>query len=256
MSRFDLSSRIAFVSGSYRGLGLAIAEGLAEHGATVVLNGRNADRVAAAVAKLKQRKLAAAGYAFDVTDEAAVKENIARIEREVGPIDIVVNSAGISPRQPAVDFKTEDYHAVLRTNIDGVFFVSREAARGMIARRRGKVISLGSIAGQMSRPKLAPYSASKGAVHQLTKGLAVEWAPHNIQVNAIAPGVFRTALNQKLLDESERGKELRMRTPMGRFGKTEELVGSAIFLASEASNFVTGEILVVDGGFLASGVNQ
>jgi gluconate 5-dehydrogenase len=252
MSRFDLSSRIAFVSGSYRGLGLAIAEGLAEHGATVVLNGRNADGVAAAVARLKQRKLAAAGYAFDVTDEAAVKEKIARIEREVGPIDIVVNSAGISPRQPAVDFKTEDYHAVLRTNIDGVFFVSREAARGMIARRRGKVISLGSIAGQMSRPKLAPYSASKGAVHQLTKGLAVEWAPHNIQVNAIAPGLIRSDLTEVLRDDPAFVAWSESRIPAGRWGKPADIAGAAIFLASSAADYVTGHILVVDGGWTAN----
>ncbi len=164
----------------------------------------------------------------------------------------MVNSAGISPRQPAVDFKTEDYHAVLRTNIDGVFFVSREAGRGMIARRRGKIISLGSIAGQMSRPLLAPYSASKGAVHQLTKGLAVEWAPHNVQVNAIAPGLIRSDLTEILRDDPAFVTWSESRIPAGRWGKPDDIAGAAIFLASSAADYVTGHILVVDGGWTAT----
>jgi gluconate 5-dehydrogenase len=201
MNRFDLSAKIAFVSGSYRGMGFAIAEGLGQHGARVILNGRNAKGVADAVAELKNRGIAAAGYAFDVTDEAAIAANVARIEMEIGPIDILVNNAGINHRHLVTEFKTEDYRAVLNTNLDSVFFLCREVGRRMIARRHGKVVNIGSIAGHIARQKIVPYCASKGAVHQLTRGLAVEWAVHNIQVNAIAPGIIQTEMTEGMRND-------------------------------------------------------
>lgn len=252
MNRFDLSSKIAFVSGSTRGLGLGIAEGLSEHGARVVLNGRNADGVAAAVESLKLRGLKAAGYAFDVTDETAIAQNVARIEAEVGPIDILVNNAGINHRYPMTEFKTEDYRAVMSTNLDSVFFLCREVGKRMIGRKRGKVINIGSIAGHIARQKIVPYCASKGAVHQMTRGLAVEWGAHNIQVNAIAPGIIETDMTDGMRNDPEFVAWSESRIPAGRWGKPDDLVGAAVFLASDASNYVNGHVLFVDGGWTAS----
>jgi gluconate 5-dehydrogenase len=252
MNRFDLSTKTAFISGSYRGLGFAIAEGLAQHGARVVLNGRNAQGVAGAVAELKNRGIAASGYAFDVTDEAAIVSHVARIEAEVGPIDILVNNAGINRRHPVAEFKTEDYRAILSTNLDSVFFLCREAGRHMIARKRGKIINIGSIAGHIARKKIVPYCASKGAVHLMTRGLAVEWAAHNIQVNAIAPGIIQTEMMDGLSKDPEFVAWSESRIPAGHWGRPEDLVGAAVFLASGAADYVTGHILFVDGGWTAS----
>ena len=252
MNRFDLSSKAAFISGSYRGLGCAIAEGLAEHGARVVINGRNAERVAATVAKLKSRGLQVAGYAFDVTDEAAIAKNVARIETEVGPIDILVNNAGINLRHPITEFNTEDYRTVMSTNLDSVFFLCREVGKRMIARKRGKVINIGSVSGQVTRAKIAPYCASKGAVHVLTRALATEWAGFNIQVNAIAPGMMETEMTEVLKKDREFLAWSLSRIPAGRWGKPEDLIGAAVFLASTASDYVTGHVLFVDGGWTAN----
>lgn len=252
MNRFDLTSKTAFVSGSNRGLGFAIAEGLGQHGARVVVNGRNAERVAAAVATLKSRGLQPAGYAFDVTDEAAIAENVARIESEVGPIDILFNNAGVNIRHPMTEFNTEDYRTVMSTNLDSVFFLCREVGKRMIARKRGKVVNIGSVSGQLSRPKIAAYSASKGAVHVLTRALAVEWAPHNVQVNAIAPGMMETEMTEVLQKDSEFLAWSKSRIPAGHWGKPEDLIGAAVFLASAASDYVTGHVLFVDGGWTAS----
>jgi gluconate 5-dehydrogenase len=252
MNRFDLSGRTALVSGSTRGLGFAIAEGLGQHGAGLVVNGRDAGRVAAAVAALKGRGLTAAGYAFDVANEAQIVEGVARIEGEVGPIDILVNNAGVNHREPMTAFKTEHYRAIMATNLDSVFFLCREVGQRMVARKRGKVVNIGSIAGHISRQNIAPYSASKGAVHLLTRGLAVEWAAHNIQVNAIAPGVIETEMTEALRADPEFTAWSVSRIPAGRWGKPEDLVGAAVFLASEASNYVTGHVLFVDGGWTAN----
>ncbi|HVM59838.1 MAG TPA: SDR family oxidoreductase [Verrucomicrobiae bacterium] len=252
MNRFDVSSKIAFVSGSYRGLGFAIADGLGQHGARVVLNGRNAERVAASVAALKSRGVQAAGYPFDVTDEAAIAENVARIEAEVGPIDILVNNAGINLRAPATEFPTEDYRTVIATNLDSVFFLCREVGRRMVARKRGKVINVGSVSGQVTRAKIAPYCASKGAVHMLTRALATEWARSGIQVNAIAPGMMETEMTEPLKNDPEFLTWSLSRIPAGRWGKPEDLIGAAVFLASSASDFVTGHVLFVDGGWTAN----
>lgn len=249
MNRFDLSSKTAFVSGSNRGLGFAIAEGLGQHGARVVVNGRNAEKVTAAVETLKSRGLQAAGYAFDVTDEVAIARNVARIESEVGPIDILVNNAGINIRYPVTEFKTEDYRAVMSTNLDSVFFLCREVGKRMIARKHGKVVNIGSVAGHISRQKIAPYSASKGAVHLLTRALAVEWAGFNIQVNAIAPGMMETDMTDVLQKDREFLAWSKSRIPAGRWGKPEDLIGAAVFLASAAADYVTGHVLFVDGGW-------
>ena len=252
MNRFDLSGKIAFVTGSYRGVGFAIAEGLGQQGARIVLNGRNASGVADSVAKLKKQSIAAAGYAFDVTDESAIAANVARIEAEVGPIDILVNNAGINHRHLMAEYKTEHYRAILATNLDSVFFLCREVGRGMIARRRGKIINIGSIAGHIARKKIIVYCASKGAVHQMTRGLAVEWAAHNIQVNAIAPGIIQTDMMEELRGDQEFTAWSESRIPAGHWGQPEDLVGAAVFLASPAANYVTGHVLFVDGGWTAS----
>jgi gluconate 5-dehydrogenase len=252
MNRFDLTSKTAFVSGSYRGLGLAIAEGLAQHGAQVVINGRNAKGVADAVAGLKNRGLQATGYAFDVTDETEIAKNVARIEDEVGSIDVLVNNAGINLRHPAAEFPTEDYRSVMSTNLDSVFFLCRGIGKRMIARKRGKVVNIGSVSGQFSRPQIAPYSASKAAVHMLTRALAVEWAGHNIQVNAIAPGMMETEMTDPLKRNKEFLAWSLSRIPAGRWGKPDDLIGAAVFLASGASDYVTGHVLFVDGGWTAN----
>ena len=252
MNHFDLSSKVALVSGSSRGLGLAIAEGLGQQGARVIVNGRDAARVAEAVSKLKSRGLNASGCAFDVTDELAIAQNVARIEAEIGPIDILVNSAGINHRHPVTEFKTEDYRAIMSTNLDSVFFLCREVGKRMIARKRGKIVNIGSIAGLISRQKIVPYSASKGAVHLLTRGLAVEWAAHNIQVNAIAPGLIETDMSDGLRSDREFAAWSESRIPAGRWGKPEDVVGAAVFLASAAADYVTGHVLVVDGGWTAN----
>jgi len=232
MNRFDLTSKTAFISGSYRGLGRAIAEGLAEHGARVVINGRNVEHVAATVAELKSRGLPAAGYAFDVTDEAAITANVARIEKEIGPINILVNNAGVNLRHPATEFPTEQYRTVMRTNLDSVFFLCREVGKRMTARKRGKVINVGSVSSQLSRPQIAPYSASKAAVHMLTRALAVEWAQFNIQVNAIAPGMMETEMTSPLQRDKQFLAWSLSRIPSGRWGKPEDLIGAAVFLGS------------------------
>jgi gluconate 5-dehydrogenase len=249
MNRFDLSSKTAFVSGSYRGLGFAIADGLGQHGARVVLNGRNAERVAASVATLKSRGVQAAGYPFDVTDEAAIAENVGRIEAEVGPIDILVNNAGINLRAPATDFPTDVYRTVIGTNLDSVFFLCREVGRRMVTRKSGKVINIGSVSGLITRATIAPYCASKAAVHTLTRALATEWARSGIQVNAIAPGMMETEMTGVLKKDPEFQAWSLSRIPAGRWGKPEDLIGAAVFLASAASDYVTGHVLLVDGGW-------
>ncbi|HUJ10821.1 MAG TPA: SDR family oxidoreductase [Verrucomicrobiae bacterium] len=252
MNRFDLTSKTAFISGSYRGLGCAIAKGLAEYGARVVINGRNSEKVATTVATLKSQGLQAAGCAFDVTDEAAIAKHVAHIESEVGPIDILVNNAGINLRHPATDFNTPDYRTVMSANLDSVFFLCREVGRRMAQRKRGKVINIGSVSGLISRPQIAAYSASKGAVHMLTRALATEWAGSNIQVNAIAPGMMETEMTSPLQNDKDFLAWSLSRIPAGRWGKPEDLIGAAVFLASPASDYVTGHVLFVDGGWTAN----
>jgi gluconate 5-dehydrogenase len=248
LSVFDLSGKIALVTGAHRGLGFAIAQGLARAGAEVILNGRNEEALAAAGQTLDAQGLAVETSAFDVTNREAVRSSIATLEREHGAIDILVNNAGIQRRQSFAEFAQEDWDALIATNLTAPFIVSQAIAPGMIARRSGKIVNIASLMSELARPTIVPYTAAKGGVRQLTRGMAVELAPHNIQVNAIAPGYFATEMNRALIDNAEFNAWVCKRTPAGRWGQPEEIAGLAVFLASRASDYITGQILVIDGG--------
>ena len=248
---FALPQTVALVTGSSAGIGLALARGLAGAGATVVVNGRDAAKVEKVVAELGASGAKAHAAAFDVTDRAAVGAAVARIEEEVGPIDVLVNNAGIQRRGPLEDYPEETWRELMRANLDSVFFVGQAVARHMIARKRGRIINIGSVQSELARTNIAPYTASKGAVKMLTKGMATDWGKHGLRVNAIAPGYFATELNKALVEDEKFSAWLAGRTPMGRWGDVEELVGAAIFLSSDASSFVNGHILYVDGGITA-----
>lgn len=245
---FNLKGRRALVTGSSQGIGLALARGLAEAGADLVLNGRDAGKLAAAAAEVP----GATTLAFDVTDHEAARAAIDRFEAETGPIDILVNNAGMQHRAPLEDFPAAAFEKLLQTNIASVFHVGQACARHMIGRGRGKIINIASVQTALARPSIAPYTATKGAVGNLTKGMATDWARHGLQCNAIAPGYFDTPLNAALVADPQFSAWLEKRTPAGRWGNVEELVGAAIFLASDASSFVNGHILYVDGGITAS----
>lgn len=249
---FDLSGRRALVTGSSQGIGLSLALGLGRAGAAIVLNGRDAGKLDGAVAELRKEGLTAEAAAFDVSDSAAVKAGIDRIEAEIGAIDILVNNAGIQRRGPLEDYSVETWHELMRINLDSVFYVGQAVARHMIGRKRGKIINIASLQSEAARYSIAPYTASKGAVKNLTKGMCTDWARHGLQVNGIGPGYFATPLNQALIENPEFDAWLKNRTPAGRWGRVEELQGAAIFLASSASDFVNGQILYVDGGVLAT----
>jgi gluconate 5-dehydrogenase len=249
---FGLEDRIALVTGSSGGIGEALAKGMAEAGATVVVNGRTADKVEAIVAQIAAAGGKAHGAVFDVTMSAQVRAGVARIEAEVGAIDILVNNAGIQRRTPLEDFPEETWRELMAANLDSVFFVGQAVARAMIPRRRGRIINVCSVQSELGRPGIAPYTASKGAVKMLTKGMAIDWGKHGIRVNGLGPGYFRTALNKALVEDEKFSAWLTGRTPLGRWGEVDELVGAAIFLASDASSFVSGHILYVDGGITAS----
>ena len=252
----ELNGKTAVVIGGTSGIGRAIAHGLAEAGADVVPTSRRIEQVEAAAAEIEERGARSLRVASDVSDRASLEKVLQESISAFGKVDILVNSAGRTKRAPTVDFPEEDWNDILETNLNGTLRACQVFGRHMLERGYGRIINIASLSTFVALYEVAAYSASKAAVASLTKSLAVEWAQHGVNVNAIAPGVFRTALNQKLLDESERGREFQLRTPMKRFGKVEELAGAAVFLASEAASFVSGEILVVDGGFLASGVNQ
>lgn len=244
---FDLSGKTALVTGSSQGIGLAIAQGLAEAGAQIVINGRDVAKLESARAMLAAKGVAVAA-AFDVTDEDAVNAGITRVEHAVGAIDILVNNAGMQFRTPLEDFPLAKWRELMQVNVESAFIVSKAVAKGMIARKSGKIINISSVQSELGRPTIAPYTATKGAIKMLTKGMCADWARHNIQINAIGPGYFKTPLNQALVDNPEFSSWLEKRTPAGRWGTTDELVGAAIFLASPASSFVNGHILYVDGG--------
>jgi gluconate 5-dehydrogenase len=248
---FDLSGRLALLTGSSRGIGMHLARGMAEAGATVVINGMNAETVAQTVASLQADGLKAVGKAFDVTNSQAVNEAVDDIEKTTGAIDILVNNAGIQRRTPLLDCDDATWEEVLQTNLTSVFRVSRAVARHMVSRRRGKIINTCSIQSELGRPTIAPYAASKGGVKMLTKNMCAEWAPYNIQVNGLGPGYFATELTAALVDDAEFSAWLCKRTPAGRWGQVDELVGGAVFLAAPASNFVNGHILYIDGGMSA-----
>jgi len=249
---FDLTGRLALVTGSGQGLGLALARGLGGAGARVVLNDVVGERLDAAVSTLRGEGLDADGRMFDVTDEAAVEGAVADVEARLGPLEILVNNAGIQRRAPLESFAKADWDGLLAVNVTGAFLVARAVANRMIPRGRGKIINISSVNGELARPAIAPYTATKGAVNSLTRGMAADWARHGIQVNAIGPGYFLTELTQPLADDPAFDGWLRRRTPAGRWGRPSELVGAAVFLASDASSFVNGQVIYVDGGLLAS----
>jgi gluconate 5-dehydrogenase len=249
---FRLDGRRALVTGSTQGLGLAMARGLAAAGATVVVNGRQADKAAAAAQEMSAAGLRATASAFDVTDPAAVTAAVDAIEGSAGPIDILINNAGIQRRAPLETFSDDDWRAVMATNLDSVFHVSRAVGRHMITRRRGAIVNTCSVMSELGRPTIVPYTASKGAVKMMTRGLATEWGRHGIRVNGIGPGYFATDMNAALVADAKFSGWVESRTPLGRWGRVEELVGAVVFLSSDAASFVTGQIIYVDGGMTSS----
>ena len=252
LAAFDLRGRTALVTGSSGGIGFALAAGLASAGARILLNGRDASRLQDAAQRLQALGHAVQTLAFDVTDPQAAATAIDDHERTDGAIDILVNNAGMQRRAPLESFSHADWQAVMRTNVDSVFYVSQPVARHMIARGRGKIINICSVQSELGRPGIAPYTASKGAVKMLTKGMAIDWGPHGLQVNGLGPGYFQTELTQALVDDAAFTAWLLNRTPSRRWGHVEDLVGAAVFLASDASRFVNGHILYVDGGVTAA----
>ncbi len=249
---FRLDGRLALVTGSSTGIGLALARGLAQAGAAVVLNGRDATRLARAAAELAGEGLSVHSRLFDVTDRAAVDVAVAEIEAQIGAIDILVNNAGMQRRATFQDVAVADWHELMRTNVDSVFHVGQAVARHMIARRCGRIINVCSVMSELGRPGTAPYTASKGAVKMLTKGMAIDLGPHGINVNGLGPGYFKTELTEKLVADAAFSSWLVGRTPNRRWGDVEDLAGAAVFLASDASRFVNGHILYVDGGLTAT----
>ncbi|VAW16245.1 5-keto-D-gluconate 5-reductase [hydrothermal vent metagenome] len=251
---FDLGGRLALVTGSSKGIGHAIARGLLGAGASVILNARNADTVDAARRELEQEfgEARVSAAVFDVTDREAVTEAIDRIENDIGAIDILVNNVGMQFRKTLEDFPEETWRELMATNLDSVFFVGQATARHMIPRGRGKIINVCSVQSELGRPGIAPYAASKGAVKMLTKGMCIDWGGHGLQINGLGPGYFKTELNQALVANPDFDDWVRAHTPAGRWGEVEELQGAAVFLASDASSFVNGHILYVDGGITST----
>jgi len=248
---FDLNGRTALVTGSSRGLGFAIAEGLAAAGARLVLNGVDAARLEASSATLRAKGYAVDAHAFDVCDEAAVVDAFAKFDAGGIEIDILVNNAGVQFRKPMVELATDDWRRVIETNLTSAFVVGREAARRMIPRGRGKVINIGSLTSELARATVAPYTVAKGGIKMLTRAMTAEWAAHNIQANAIGPGYMLTDMNQALIDNPSFDAWVKGRTPAGRWGRPDELIGTAVFLASAASDYVSGQIIYVDGGMVS-----
>ncbi len=249
---FNLQGKTALVTGSSRGLGFAFAQALAEHGASVILNGTQSGRLDASVRQLTEQGFNASGLAFDVADESAVDAAFAQLDAQGTQVDILINNAGIQLRKPLTQLQVEEWHKVVDTNLTSAFLVGRAAAKRMIARGRGgKIINIGSLTSECARATVAPYTVSKGGVKMLTRAMTAEWAAHNIQINAIGPGYMATDMNEALLNNPQFDGWVKSRTPAGRWGLPDELAGTAVFLASRASDYVNGQIIYVDGGMLA-----
>lgn len=251
MSLFDLQGQTALVTGSGGGLGFTIARGLAQAGATVVLNGRNQEKLDRAEKSLADDGLAVWQCAFDVSEPGQVRAGVGRILERAGSINVLINNAGITRRGALVELDVEDWNAVLSTNLTAPFLVAREVARSMIQQKSGKIVNICSLMSQLARPTTAAYAAAKGGLQMLTRAMATEWAQYNIQVNGIGPGYFITELTQKLADDPEFDSWIKRRTPAARWGRPDELIGAAVFLSSNASSFVSGQVIFVDGGLLA-----
>ncbi|WP_457279259.1 SDR family oxidoreductase [Polaromonas sp. P5_D5] len=249
---FSLDGRLALVTGSSGGIGFALARGLGQAGAAVVLNGRDGLKLERAANTLRSEGLIIHTRVFDVTQASAAQAAVDDIESSIGPVHILVNNAGMQRRMALQDFPAEDWHELMRTNVDSVFFVGQAVARKMIERRSGKIINICSVQSELGRPNIAPYMASKGAVKMLTKGMAIDWGPYGIQVNGLGPGYFKTELTEKLVADEQFSAWLTARTPSRRWGEVAELAGAAVFLASDASSFVNGHVLYVDGGVTAT----
>ena len=249
---FNLAGRRALITGSSQGIGFALARGMAAAGAGIVLNGRDENKLASAAKELRAGGASVEVLAFDVTDHHAVRTAIDGFETAHGPIDILVNNAGMQHRAPLEDFPMDAFERLLQTNVASVFHVGQAVARHMIARGAGKIVNIASVQAALARPGIAPYTATKGAVANLTKGMATDWAKYGLQCNGLAPGYFDTPLNAALVADTEFSGWLAKRTPAGRWGNVEELVGACIFLSSDASSFVNGHTLFVDGGITAS----
>ncbi len=249
---FDLTGKRALITGSSLGIGRALAEGLAGYGATVVLNARNAERLEAEAEALRAKGFDVEVEAFDVTDSAAVNAGVANIEEQSGPIDILVNNAGMQFRHPLEDYPEDKWDQLFNTNVKSAFLVSKAVANRMIPRKAGKIINIASVQSELARAGIAPYAATKGAIRNLTRGMATDWAGYGLQINAIAPGYFKTPLNQALVDDPKFSQWLETRTPAGRWGGVDELVGAAVFLSGSGSSFVNGHTLYVDGGMTIS----
>lgn len=249
---FDLTGRTALITGSSRGIGLSLAQGLGEAGATVVINSRQPQAVEAAVAQLRDQGLAARGAAFDVADPASVDAAFESFDREGLAIDILINNAGIQHRQPMLDVSLEDWNRVINTNLTAAFLVGRAAARRMIARGQGgKIVNIGSLTSEAARATVAPYTVAKGGIKMLSRAMAAEWAQHNIQANSIGPGYILTDMNEALVNNPSFDAWVKASNPAQRWGRPDELVGTAVYLASGASNYVNGQIIYVDGGWLS-----
>jgi gluconate 5-dehydrogenase len=249
---FNVEGKVALITGASGGLGYAFARGLAEHGAIVILNGRSKEKLDERIRELKKDGFDVHASVFDVTDEEQVIRAVGEIERHSGPVDILVNNAGVQVRAPLEQFKEDDWQKIISVNLTGAYHVSRAVVQSMIKRKSGKIINIGSLMNELGRPNIAPYAASKGGLKMLTRGMAVDWAKYNIQVNGIAPGYFKTAMTRALYEDPEFDAWLCQRTPSQRWGFPEELIGALLFLASEASSYVNGHMIYVDGGLMSS----
>jgi gluconate 5-dehydrogenase len=249
---FDLTGRTALITGSSQGIGLALARGLAQAGASLVLNGRDQRKLNLTAATLRTEGFKVATAAFDVTDGTAAAEGVAKVEAEIGAIDILFNNAGIHRRAPLLEMTEAQWREVIDTDLTSAFLVTRAVAPRMIARNAGKIVNTCSLMSEIGRPSIANYAAAKGGLKMLTRSMCVEWAKHNLQINGIGPGYFSTELTKPLVENPEFNQWICSRTPAGRWGRPEELVGAAVFLASRASDFVNGQVIYVDGGVLAA----